>query len=407
MDTSLFNRNSIIFKITLVFLIAITSIGTLFFMLYESQKGEALDQAIQRHKNLIKTMQIQLRHEGMVDGNALKDMAFQVVNTDPNTIIAKAEVIVEHKSRIGIYLTVIDNGEIYIISNSLKNNFILKDVGVNTKPKPILKVVFVGIFGLLCLFYLMILRSFLPLKRLKLEIKRFSQGELDISTKSERKDEIATVANEFDRAIVQIRELTASRQAFLRSIMHELKTPITKGRITAEMLNDEKQKERLIKVFDRLTSLVNELAELSKVGYKGYEFAPKEHTIDEVIEHVNFNLMEDGSKSDEVEIQKVGEKIDCDIGLMSLGIKNLIENGLKFKRGEKVVLYISKDEIFVSNKGAPLDEPFEFYTKAFNKKDSDGFGLGLYIVDMVAKLHGMKFGYEHLDERNVFRLKRE
>ena len=36
-----------------------------------------------------------------------------------------------------------------------------------------------------------------------------------------------------------------SRQLFLRTIMHELKTPIGKGRIVSEMIEDDTQKEQI------------------------------------------------------------------------------------------------------------------------------------------------------------------
>ena len=57
-------------------------------------------------------------------------------------------------------------------------------------------------------------------------------------------DEIANVAIEFNNAVCKIRELIRSRQLFLRTIMHELKTPIGKGRIISEMVQDEMQKSR-------------------------------------------------------------------------------------------------------------------------------------------------------------------
>lgn len=65
-------------------------------------------------------------------------------------------------------------------------------------------------------------------------------------------DEISQVSEAFYQAIVQIRKLNQSRQFFLRNIMHELKTPITKGLLTLEMIEDNKYKERLNGVFTRL-----------------------------------------------------------------------------------------------------------------------------------------------------------
>ena len=73
-------------------------------------------------------------------------------------------------------------------------------------------------------------------------------------------DEISEVADAFYTAVMQIKKLNESRQLFLRNIMHELKTPITKGRITAEMIPEDKYQKRLISVFEKLEELINEFA---------------------------------------------------------------------------------------------------------------------------------------------------
>ena len=45
------------------------------------------------------------------------------------------------------------------------------------------------------------MKSLLPLSTLKSQIQTFSKGDLDIECKSDKKDEIAEVANEFDHAV--------------------------------------------------------------------------------------------------------------------------------------------------------------------------------------------------------------
>ncbi|EFK97174.1 two-component sensor histidine kinase, partial [sediment metagenome] len=100
--------------------------------------------------------------------------------------------------------------------------------------------------------YMWIQKSLKPLANLKDKIIKFSHGDLDIRCISENNDEIADVANEFNNAVVRIKELLNSRHLMLRTMMHELKTPIAKGRIASEMLSDEKQKQRIIRSFDRL-----------------------------------------------------------------------------------------------------------------------------------------------------------
>ena len=102
-------------------------------------------------------------------------------------------------------------------------------------------IVFTIVFLLIIMLYMWVVRSLKPISELKNKIKTFSEGNLDIQCTSDRNDEIGEVANEFDHAVTTIRELIQSRQLFLRAIMHELKTPIAKGRLMSEMLSDEKK----------------------------------------------------------------------------------------------------------------------------------------------------------------------
>jgi len=50
--------------------------------------------------------------------------------------------------------------------------------------------------------------------------------------------------------------------------MHELKTPITKGLIAAQMIEKSKNQERLISVFHKLENLINELAAIEQITSK-------------------------------------------------------------------------------------------------------------------------------------------
>ncbi|CAA6799258.1 MAG: Histidine kinase, partial [uncultured Sulfurovum sp.] len=98
--------------------------------------------------------------------------------------------------------------------------------------------------ALLFTFYLYILKKLRPLQRLKQKIVRFSEGELEVSLPQKGKDEISEVSNEFNNAIAKIKSLQESRNLFLRNIMHELKTPISKGKLITDLMDDAKNQER-------------------------------------------------------------------------------------------------------------------------------------------------------------------
>jgi len=124
---------------------------------------------------------------------------------------------------------------------------------------------------LLLLLYLAVLKKLYPLKKLHKQIQRFAQGDMNTRISYEHDDEIGKIAKSFDDAIVHINQLSTSKNLFMRNMMHELKTPITKGRIVVEMLEDESMKKILIRAFERMNELITELAELEKVTTQSFE----------------------------------------------------------------------------------------------------------------------------------------
>ncbi len=251
--------------------------------------------------------------------------------------------------------------------------------------------------------YIFIIRKIRPLRRLKRQIDRFGAGDLDIKDTSKGSDEISEVAKAFYAAAAQIRALGSSRQLFLRNIMHELKTPITKGRITAEMLGEDKYKARLIAVFERLESLINEFAAVERAtsGILVQEKAlyKSGDIIDEALDIAMIN-------SDNI-IVSGDTECECDFHLMAIAAKNMIDNALKYSTNNKVLIECDSDEISFISLGEPLSEPLDHYIKPFiqGANRQKGFGLGLYIVDNILKAHGFDLAYCYENGKNIFSFK--
>jgi len=115
----------------------------------------------------------------------------------------------------------------------------------------------------LCLYSLFTKPLLLVKKKFKSlheSIQKVVKGDLTISFQSKKSDEITQVSNAFDDALRKIEALINSRQLFLRTIMHELKAPIGKGKLLNEFLEDSKQKKSYDMVFERLELLIEEFS---------------------------------------------------------------------------------------------------------------------------------------------------
>ena len=271
------------------------------------------------------------------------------------------------------------------------------------RPKYPLKriIVFTIVFLLIILLYFWVVRSLRPISDLKNKIKTFSEGNLDIQCASDRNDEIGEVANEFDHAVKTIRELIQSRQLFLRAIMHELKTPIAKGRLMSEMLSDEKSKARMHSIFQRLNLLIDEFAKIEKIASKNFELHLHSYKMSDLLEaSIDMLMVENPSRLITTEIKK-DYILNVDFELFTLIIKNLLDNAIKYSTDKHITVIINEDRIEIINNGEELKEPLENYFKPFHTSKS-GLGLGIYIVKSILDIHHRELNYKYEDGKNIF-----
>ncbi|ECK0258950.1 HAMP domain-containing histidine kinase [Campylobacter jejuni] len=262
-------------------------------------------------------------------------------------------------------------------------------------------------FSLLVVFmYFSVLKSLEPLKKLRRQVAEVANGEqpdfLDY-----QEDEVGKIAFEFQKAFKKNQELIQSRQLFLRTIMHELKTPIGKGRIISEMIKEDRQKERLIAIFLRMDSLINEFAKIENLFSKNYNLHFKPSRFSTILEEAKEHLMiDDFNKVVKVDI-RYDALINVDMEIFSVILKNLIDNALKYSNNGTCELFCCKECFTIKNPGKPLAEPIEHYLEAFTREKHNqvkGMGLGLYIVSEVCKLHNFDLIYFYDDGKHCFKI---
>ena len=294
-------------------------------------------------------------------------------------------------------------GQRYIYVQRMSYNLMLKDDVPQNFFFEIAVTLGIVLTLLLLLIYIMVLRKLYPLKKLHRQIQRFARGDMDVKITYEHDDEIGKIAKSFDDAIRHINQLSTSKNLFMRNLMHELKTPITKGRIVVEMLEDEATKKVLIRAFERMNELISELAEIERVTTQSFEPNFEYVMLSELLEESQKLLMSDGSCI-KTEIEEMA--LTTDKKLMSLILKNLIDNGMKYGKDKCVLLRTKRGVIEVVSKGDPLEHPLSYYTEPFSQaeKRSSGFGLGLYIVDTILQKIGYRLGYRHEEGMNIFML---
>ncbi len=392
-----------------IFIIALMVISLTFYILLNATQDQRHLQQIFKYKFIANTFI--LNKDVKIDSKEVKDLfkKYSLKKVDEESarelIEDSGETIFSGSSIYGEVKVFRAKDRYFIYVNRYDYAMMLEDMHPIDYTTQLIFTIALLLVIVLIILYLMVLKKLAPLKKLHKEVKQFASGDLDLKITYEGDDEIAKIAKSFDKAIRHIKQLISSKNLFMRNIMHELKTPITTSRIAAETVDDDLTKKVLIRSFERMNELIEELAQVERVTM--YSFVPvkEDTTMKDVFDEAEKILLKDKSLYN---FKYENFNIYTDKSLLALVVKNLIDNAIKYSIDKKANILVIGDKIQVKSKGEPLKEPLEYYTEPFSQdeKRSAGFGLGLYIVSTVLDKLGyeLRYIYDKKSSENIFEI---
>lgn len=400
-------RSSVFYTITFIFALALTSIFLAFLWLMDYDKQNYARELNAKYSTIARNQLFLM--SGIINEKEYErqtgDFKMPEITNErqKEEILANATVLEEISADIGSSAIMIYQNHHYLKVQHVDKVLLLKDNDYQPYRYDIIKIIFSLVAIILLAAYVFVIRKLKPLRKLKRQIAKFAAGEIDeVQNVSSGNDEISEVAEAFYDAVCQIKNLNASRKLFLRNIMHELKTPITKGRLAAEMIEKSKNQERLVSVFIKLENLINEFAAVEQVTSNIALNNTKICRIDDVIdEALDIAMVDPG----QVTINKLEDvSLNADFKLLAIAAKNMIDNALKYSPNKHVNITITRESIKFINEGERLSKELRHYVEPFTKGESaqKSFGLGLYIVENIIKAHKLTLGYEYKNGLNVF-----
>jgi len=400
-------RSSVFYTITFIFALALTSIFLAFLWLMDYDKQNYARELNAKYSTIARNQLFLM--SGIINEKEYErqtgDFKMPEITNErqKEEILANATVLEEISADIGSSAIMIYQNHHYLKVQHVDKVLLLKDNDYQPYRYDIIKIIFLLVAIILLAAYVFVIRKLKPLRKLKRQIAKFAAGEIDeVQNVSSGNDEISEVAEAFYDAVSQIKSLNASRKLFLRNIMHELKTPITKGRLAAEMIEKSKNQERLVSVFIKLENLINEFAAVEQVTSNIALNNTKICRIDDVIdEALDIAMVDPG----QVTISKLEDvNLNADFKLLAIAAKNMIDNALKYSPNKHVNITITRESIKFINEGERLSKELRHYVEPFTKGESaqKSFGLGLYIVENIIKAHKLTLSYEYKNGLNVF-----
>ena len=411
------NRQSIFFTITVSFIISIVLVVASFTILMTENHKVKKSELFKKYMPIIK-MVVRKHHKGGLNvdfAKSLENINYKLFldmgKINAVTYNPQTKILIERKDkRAKILFRVIKlNDNNYLYMKKRGKTLLIKDnTSLSNNSNLYIILVFAVVILTIILMYLITIRKLLPLRILKDKVKTLGDENFDFECcNSESKDEVSLLGMEFKKAALKLKSLKESRNIFIRNIMHELKTPITKGNFLTQLEQNEENNEKLKSVFSRLELLINEFASIEELISSTKNIEKKNYFLDDVIDNAKDILM---IENEFVENKFDNKKLNINFKLFSIAVKNLIDNAIKYSPNKKVTILTQDEDIIFENEGKKLKYELEEYFEPFfsnEDKQKDSFGLGLYIVHNILKANDYTLKYEYKDGKNKFICKKD
>jgi signal transduction histidine kinase len=230
------------------------------------------------------------------------------------------------------------------------------------------------------------------LERLQAGVESLGAGDLRARVRVEGRDEIARLAESFNRAAARIEELVGAHKTLLANTSHELRTPLARIRMAVELMKesaDPKRKRELEQDIAELDALIDEILLASRLD------AVKERETDEEVDLLAL-ASEECARYEEAVLDGQPAIIRGDPRLLRRLIRNLLENARRHGAPPievRVLRAAGGVELRVSDQGPGIPEAeregvFQPFHRFAGAQSGVGVGLGLTLVRQIARRHG-------------------
>lgn len=346
------------------------------------------------------------------DSETIKTAIKQCLSSDKE--IRTSLGIMPDKNTLGkfYYATECPNGNYIVLISSHAN--LIETIKV-IRFQFLYSTVVVAVVGIILAWFLAV-RLSKPLDDMSATAKRWAEGDnLVVFDSNSHYAEINELADTLNYAKESVSKAGVLQRDLLANVSHDLKTPLTMIKAYAEMIRDisgdnkakrDKHTQVIMDEADRLTMLVNDILNLSKLQANVDELEMKKINLSELTERVigrfapyvenqgftieNYVAPDLLTVVDEQKIEQV--------------VYNLLGNSLNYTGEDKVVkVYLTAEndkiilEIIDSGKGISQEKIATIWERYYrfsetNTRPVKGTGLGLSIVKTILDAHYLKFG---------------
>lgn len=333
-----------------------------------------------------------------------KDKVLEVINDDR----LRSKLVVYGSKLIGA-----DGEEAYLYINAPIERL---DATASVLQDQLIIVTILSLIIAIALGYFIAKRFAKPITKMSEVSKRLAKGDYEVVFEGGEYTEIDELAETLNYTTNELKKTDDLRKDLIANVSHDLRTPLTIIKAYAEMIRDisgenkEKRDEHsqvIIDETDKLSNLVNDLLDLSKLESGNIEIKQEQFNLIELIKTTlkRFKILEEQEDykfiCDELE-KKIN--VYADESKIEQVLYNLLNNAVKHT-GEDKKINIKLEEcdekikisIIDTGKGIAeeeLDKVWDRYYRSSKDRTrkNEGTGIGLSIVKNILELHEVDFG---------------
>jgi signal transduction histidine kinase len=269
------------------------------------------------------------------------------------------------------------------------------------------------LLAILVLLYHATRRLFAPIQAIKNGVERIGQGEMDHRIAVSRRDELGDLAASINAMADDVQQMLDSKRQLLLAISHELRSPLTRAKVAANLVDDGRQRDEIERELNDLEKLVEELLETERLASRHQALHRQRIDLNELVRDVVEKLRDD--RTPLLRLPDVPAEADADPVRLRLLLRNLLENALRHTppgvAPPEVQLRVTVEagatpssvdtaqrrviELSVRDFGPGIPsehlphvtEPF-YRADPARQRETGGYGLGLYLCRRIAEVHG-------------------
>lgn len=253
-----------------------------------------------------------------------------------------------------------------------------------------------------------------PIDRITKSAENLAKGDFNTTFDGRGYLEAKKLADTLTYAEKELSRVDTMQRDLIANVSHDLRTPLTMLKAYAEMIRDlsgdnpvkrNEHLEIIINETDRLSAMVNDILDLSKLESGRQKLEPSQFGISGKLSEIIDRFKGISERMGyHIHFTPDSERmVYCDVVKIEQVIYNLINNAINYTGEDKQVFVRQINQpdgvlIEVEDTGDGIEEEkikliFDKYYRSENhKREVVGTGLGLSIVKAVLKLHGYDYG---------------